>query len=126
MHWRALALACSPPGQPAVLRFEEHPVGVLVARSPELSGRIAQNVLGPVLHLEPGERDLLLGTLSEWIESGGSVARCAETLHCHRNTVRNRLQRVEALTERSLGDPVGSAELYVAVMATRLTLDLGS
>lgn len=119
-----LALSCSPPGHKAVLRFEQHPVGVLVARSPELSERIATKVLGPLLALEPNDRDLLLDTLTAWFESGGSVASCSERLYCHRNTVRNRLQRIETSTGRSLADPVGSAELYVATTAARLTLDL--
>ena len=44
-----------------------------------------------------------------WIDEGGSVAKASDRLCCHRNTVRNRLQRIEALTGRSLTDPSDSA-----------------
>lgn len=119
-----LALRSSPPGGKGVVLFEEHPVGALIARSPELGERIASLVLGSVLALDPGDRDTLLATLAAWIESGGSVARVGERLFCHRNTVRNRMQRIEALTGKSLTDPIGSAEVYVAATAARLVLDL--
>ena len=119
-----LAMRSSPPGSKGVVLFEEQPVGALVARSPELGERIAFLVLGGLLALEADDRDVLLATLGAWIESGGSVARVAERLFCHRNTVRNRIHHIETLTGRSLADPVGSAELYVAVTAARLVLDL--
>jgi PucR C-terminal helix-turn-helix domain/GGDEF-like domain len=116
-----LALCCVPRGDSGVVLFDEQPVGALIARSPELSERVAALVLGPVLALDRDEREILLGTLSAWIEEAGSVARAAARLYCHRNTVRNRLQRIETLTERSLTDPVGVSEIYVAVTAARQT-----
>jgi DNA-binding PucR family transcriptional regulator len=38
--------------------------------------------------------------------------------------LRNRLQRIEVLTDRAFTDPVGLAEIYVAATAARLTLTL--
>ncbi len=119
-----LAMGCVPPDGVGVVLFDEQPVGALIARSPELGERIAALVLGPVLALDADERELLLGTLAAWIEAGGSVSKASERLYCHRNTVRNRLQRIEALTDRSFTDPVGLAEIYVAATAARLTLSL--
>lgn len=119
-----LALRSSPAGGKEVVLFEERLIGALVARSPELGERIASLVLGEVLALDAGDRDVLLATLAAWIECGGSVARVGERLYCHRNTVRNRTQRIESLTGRSLSNPIGSAELYVAATAARLVLDL--
>jgi len=115
-----LALGCLPPGESGVALFDDHPIGALIARSPELAERVAALVLGPVLALDADEREVLFGTLTVWIDAGGSVSRAAEQLYCHRNTVRNRLQRIEALTDRSLADPAAMAEIYVAVTATRL------
>ena len=116
-----LALCCVPRGDAGVVLFDEQPVGALIARSPDLSERIATLVLGPVLALDRDERDVLLGSLMAWIDEGGSVAKASDRLFCHRNTVRNRLQRIEALTGRSLTDPVGLGEVYVAVIAARLS-----
>lgn len=116
-----LAMACVPPGEQQVARFDDHPVGVLVAQSPELSARVASTLLGPVLALETEEREMLLSTLRTWIAAAGSTSTAAERLFCHRNTVRNRLQRIESLTGRSLTDPVAITELCVAVTAVTLT-----
>jgi len=116
-----LALGCLPPGRPAVALFDEHPLGTLVARSPDLSARIGRTVLGPILDLDDDERAVLLDTLQAWIEVGGSATRAGERLYCHRNTVRNRLQRIESLTRRRLSDPTSLAEICLAVKAVTLT-----
>jgi hypothetical protein len=116
-----LAMSCVPPGDKGVALFDEHPVGALVVRSPELSERIARSLLGPLLALEDDERDTLLGTLRTYFQEAGSTAQTAERLFCHRNTVRNRLQRIESLTDRSLTDPAAVTELGIALTALTLT-----
>jgi hypothetical protein len=115
-----LALSCLPPGKPAVALFDDHPLGTIVARSPDLSERIGNLVLGPILDLDDDERTMLLETLHAWIEVGGSATKAGERLYCHRNTVRNRLQRVESLTRRRLSDPTSLAEICLAVKAVNL------
>ena len=72
-----LAMGCVPPGEVGVTLFDEQPVGALIARSPELSERIAALVLGPVLALDADDASVLLGTLAAWIEEGGSVSKAA-------------------------------------------------
>lgn len=116
----ALALGCVPPATTGVAGFDDHPLGVIVGGSPDLSRRVARTLLGPVLALDDDERTVLLDTFRMWMTHGGSTAVAAEHLYCHRNTVRNRLQRVESLTGRSLTDPVAVTELCLAV--TTLTL----
>jgi DNA-binding PucR family transcriptional regulator len=113
-----LALACLVPGTVGVALYDDHPIGTLVARAPELGDRIVHSVLGPVLAAD--DHKLLVETLDAWIAEGGSTTRVANRLFCHRNTVRNRLQRVEALTGRSLDDPTAVAEICLAM--TSLTL----
>lgn len=92
----------------------------LVAAAPELSARLVTEVFGPLLVLAPAERALLVGTLEAWLECGGSVGRAAVRLRCHRNTVFNRLRRLERLTSRSLSHPRELVETVLALDALRL------
>ncbi|MFF2697527.1 helix-turn-helix domain-containing protein [Streptomyces cyaneofuscatus] len=92
---------------------------VLVAGAPELSARLLAEVFGPLLALAPAERALLVGTLEAWLECGGSVGRAAVRLRCHRNTVFNRLRRLERLTSRSLSHPRELVETVLALEALR-------
>jgi DNA-binding PucR family transcriptional regulator len=70
-------------------------------------------VLGPLLEIPTEERDLLLLTLRTYF-SAGSITAAGEQLYCHRNTVRHRLMRIKQLTGRSVDDPLGAVELYLA------------
>ncbi|WOP07871.1 helix-turn-helix domain-containing protein [Streptomyces cyaneofuscatus] len=92
---------------------------VLVAGAPKLSARLLTEVFGPLLALAPAERALLVGTLEAWLECGGSVGRAAVRLRCHRNTVFNRLRRLERLTSRSLSHPRELVETVLALEALR-------
>jgi hypothetical protein len=118
-----LARSCLSPGTVGVALFDDHPIGTLLARSPDLSQRIVELVLGPVLALEADERVALLDSLRVWIGEGGSTTKASERLYCHRNTIRNRLQRIESLTNRSLSDPTQLAEIRLAVNALALNGD---
>lgn len=114
-----------PSGGRGVTTLDAQPLGALVAAAPELAQYLARTVLGPLLDLEPNERVLLLDTLKAWVDGGGSPSEAARLLFCHRNTVRNRLHRIEELTGRSVVDPRSLVELCAAAEAARL-LDLGS
>jgi DNA-binding PucR family transcriptional regulator len=72
------------------------------------------NVLGPLLKTAAEERELLLQTLETYF-TAGSIAEAAKRLFCHRNTVRHRLSRIEDLTGRSVDNPSGAVELYIAI-----------
>jgi DNA-binding PucR family transcriptional regulator len=63
---------------------------------------------------------MLLDTLAAWLTSGGSAHRAAATLFCHRNTVLNRLRRLERLTRRSLTVPKDLVELTLALEAFQM------
>ncbi len=115
-----IARACLPAGTKGVVAYEDHPVRALLASDADAGWRTARVVLEPVLALDAEARTLLLETLRVFFAAGGSAAEAAKTLFCHRNTVRNRLQRVEELTGRSLEDPRGLAELFLASEAVSL------
>ncbi|MQY07719.1 PucR family transcriptional regulator [Actinomadura macrotermitis] len=116
-----LARAALPAGSRGAATLDERPVAALVAASPDLAGRLITAVLRPVL--DHPDHEALLEALEVWLETGGSTAEVAARLFCHRNTVRNRLDRVERLTGRSLSRPADIATLYAALWAHRLKRD---
>lgn len=109
-----------PPGSGGVVRFGERPVAHLLVTVPDAARRAATQILGPVLMLPLTERADLIAVLDAWYRCGGSAAAVAETLHCHRNTVRYRLRKIRDLTGRDTTDPRQSAELYLALGAITL------
>ncbi|MFD9354480.1 PucR family transcriptional regulator [Streptomyces sp. NPDC060031] len=109
----ALRSAPAPDGPPTALLDERLPAA-LVAAEAELAGRLRQVVLGPVLALPAAERLVLLTTLGTWLACHGSTTHAAQRLYCHRNTVSNRLRRLEHLTGRTLSDPAHVVELALA------------
>ncbi|MCX5379772.1 CdaR family transcriptional regulator [Streptomyces sp. NBC_00091] len=114
-----LALATADPAGPPVAGFDDGPLAGLVVHSPDVAARMARSVLGPLLDLPAEQRTMLIGTLTAWYAAAGSTEEAAQALHCHANTVRQRLRRIRQLTGRTVTDPVGTAELYAALQAVR-------
>jgi hypothetical protein len=114
MHLARIAMASIMPGESRLCVFDDAPVPALVTSSPTTSYRVMKNVLGPLMEIAEDERTALLKTLEAYF-AVGSVAGAGERLYCHRNTVRHRLHRIEQLTGRSVDDPLGAVELYVAL-----------
>lgn len=110
---------CGPEGS-GVVRLDQRLPTALVISQPELSAQLVAGVFGPLLDLDPTDRALLLETLDAWLECGGSAGRTATRLYCHRNTVFNRLRRLEQLTSRSLSRPRDMIEMTLALDAFRL------
>ncbi|MDQ0792979.1 CdaR family transcriptional regulator [Streptomyces sp. B1I3] len=119
-----VALLTCPPGTAGIVRLEERLPAALVASQPELSARLLADVFGPLLALDPADRALLVRTLDAWLECGGSAGRAAGRLYCHRNTVLNRLRRLEQLTARSLSQPRELVEMMLALYAFELSAPL--
>ncbi|MFI8006124.1 PucR family transcriptional regulator [Streptomyces sp. NPDC086010] len=117
-----VALTTCPPGTTGIVRLEERLPAALVVSQPELSDRLLAGVFGPLLALDPADRAVLVGTLEAWLECGGSAGRAAGRLYCHRNTVLNRLRRLERLTSRSLSRPRELTEVTLALDAFTLTV----
>ena len=99
-----------------VAELDEVLPGALLASSPELAGRLVAQALGPVLALPRAEGDVLLDTVTTWLECAGSAGQTAERMYCHRNTVQNRLRRFEKLTGRSLSDASDLMQLRLALV----------
>ncbi|MEU8132083.1 PucR family transcriptional regulator [Streptodolium elevatio] len=109
---------CAADGE--IARLDERLPAAMVACQSDLSGVLATRTFGAVFALDPVDRDLLLGTLAAWFDAGGSAARAGARLFCHRNTVLNRLRRLEQLTGRDLGLPRDLVELGLALDAYRI------
>ncbi len=119
LHLARIALASSPAGDPVVNVFDDAPLPVLVASAPTTSYQVVKTILGPLLDINPDERDMLLDTLAAFFAFRGSAIEAGKHLYCHPNTVRHRLRRIERQTGRPLNDPRSSAELFVALEALR-------
>ncbi len=99
------------PGKAGLGTLEERFPEALLVQSPDLAQRLLESQLGPLLELPPKERDMLLDTLSAWLDENCSTANAALRLHCHRNTVLNRLHRITSL----IGHPINGRDAYVAL-----------
>lgn len=115
-----LALATLAPDHVGLVEVGERLPEALLVGTPGLADLLVREALGPVLDLPVQEREALLRTLEEMVRSGGSLSRAAVALYCHRNTVLNRMQRVERLTGRTLGNPRDHLVLSLALLAARL------
>lgn len=114
------AVRSLPLGEVGLSRYGDHPLDALLVADGERAAELATAVLSGLRDRDPRDEEVLLGTIEAWFEHGGSGTRAAAALHCHRNTVLNRLARVAELTGRDINDPRGAAELYAAVRARRL------
>ncbi|MFI9611853.1 helix-turn-helix domain-containing protein [Streptomyces sp. NPDC052023] len=108
------------PEEGGTIRLAAHLPAALVISGPELGTALAEQVLGPLSRLEPADRDVLLDTLTAWLDCDGSAQRAGRRLYCHRNTVLNRIRRFEQLTGRSLSRPRDLVEISLALTARRL------
>ena len=119
LHLALNALGARATGDGRVQLFDPSPVAALVAAAPHEAERMATAVFGPVLALPTEDREMLLGTLQAYLDSSGSAAAAAKVLHCHPNTVRYRLRRLQSLTGRSLTDVDDLAHIATAAYALR-------
>ena len=69
-----LAMRTSVGDGPEIARLDRTLPPVLVLCQPELSRHLTTGVLGPVLALDPADREVLLGTLEAWLRCEGSAA----------------------------------------------------
>ncbi len=117
------------PRVPQVLRAERAAplLEALLGAEVDSSGRAAPSdaVLGPLALSASGappadrigadELSSLRATLRALLEHHGQRTPTAARLGVHRNTLRDRVHRIEELTGRSLDDPDARAELWLAL-----------
>ncbi|MFP5072003.1 PucR family transcriptional regulator [Pseudonocardia nantongensis] len=114
-----VAVAPSTGAAPHAHRRSELGVRELVWRlrdDPRLLGFVADQ-LGPVLGLDPAERDRALTGLRAWACSGGVVADFARRIGVGRPAAYARLARLSELVGADLTDPEVRTSLHVALLA---------
>jgi hypothetical protein len=121
LHGARIALTTLSHRGGKVVQYDTSPLAMLVSAAPAEAERISAEVLGELLALGVHERTTLIRTLRSWSTNEGSPSRAAGELHCHPNTIRYRLRRIESVTGRSLRDPQQLAELITALSALSVT-----
>jgi DNA-binding PucR family transcriptional regulator len=81
---------------------------------------IAMSLVEPLRRYDAEHRTYLLTTLKALFDNGLSANQTAATLFVHRNTLRKRLRRIEAVLGVDLTDMDDIAELYLALRADEL------
>lgn len=105
---------------PGLAAFDDRLPEALLLSSPAMAARLVARWVEPVLGVPRPEARALLETLVAWVAEGGSATRTAAAVHCHRNTVVNRLRRVSDLTGVRLGEEAPPLDLDLALRAHRM------
>ena len=110
-------------GSAGVALVDEHLPAALLVRSPDLAARLGA-VLDDLERRRDG--DELMATLGAWFAADGSVDEVAARLYVHRNTVFNRLRRVQETTGLRLDRPADVVRIALALAARRVLRALGA
>jgi hypothetical protein len=113
---RAVAATVDGIGVAGPERLSSHAL-LLAAVPPRLRATYRERVLGPLLEHDRLHRTELVRTLAAYLECSGSWSRCASLMHVHVNTLRYRIERIEALTGRDLRHLADQADLLLALNA---------
>lgn len=117
MQARSLVRVSARLGRPVTASEGETVSLLLSLGNAEVIRGFSDAVLAPLDMVEPHERVELLRTLEQWLRANGAWESAAAQLSLHRNTVRNRIQRVAKLTGRRLDDGDERMELWLALKA---------
>ncbi len=88
--------------------------------------RFHQDALGPLLAHDQRKQSDLIRTLSGFFAANGNLAKAAQDLDVHRNTLVYRLERISDLTELDLDDSDNRLILHLALKTQRVLATLPS
>ncbi|THF86167.1 PucR family transcriptional regulator [Deinococcus sp. KSM4-11] len=118
-HSRAEALTLATHARPGQLRsYAEVLVPRALSGDRDAQGDLTRSLLGP-LRSSRGA-DGLIATIRTLSETGFSQVETAARLGIHANTLRYRMERIETLTARSLGQPDTRALWWLALQLDAL------
>jgi DNA-binding PucR family transcriptional regulator len=76
-----------------------------------------ESLLAPLDDYDRRHRTDLVATLRTFLETGGRWQETASLLHVHVNTLRHRIERIEALSARRLDSTPDRVDLWLALQA---------
>jgi hypothetical protein len=94
--------------------FDRHLLEVAAVSAPDFMERLAKVALAGLDSIPNKERITLLETFGAWLDSSGSAQKASELLFVHRNTVHQRLRKLEMYTGQDLTDPRSAALITLA------------
>ena len=80
-----------------------------------------QQTLGPMIEPRRKHPHSLLETLDALLHENGNALQAARRLNIHRNTINQRIQRIEQHSGQSLDDPLFRMNASVALLVWRMT-----
>jgi purine catabolism regulator len=99
--------------------FDELGLERLLASAPaDDLAEFVEHAIGPLLHHDRTNDTDLVRTLGVWLETR-NMAEAARRTHVHYNTLKNRLDRIEAILGPIMTDAVRSLECEVAIYVAR-------
>jgi hypothetical protein len=90
---------------------------LLALQDQDVLDAFRESLLAPLEEHDAQQGSELVTTLRTFLEAGGRWQETAQALHVHVNTLRNRLDRVEALTSRRLDSTPDRVDLWLALQA---------
>lgn len=89
--------------------------GLLLAQQEQAMTELARECLKPLVDADLRTQANLVGTLRVLVEEDFSIARAAETLFVHRNTVKYRVSQIERLTGLDLSATADRLHVWLAL-----------
>lgn len=111
---RLVAEMATRDGRSGLVDAGDYAVQLMVARSPEQVGQLRERYFDPLT--EAGRQDLI-ETLVVLAGRGFDRSVAAEELGVHRNTMAQRIERIEQLSDLDLRDPATRGAIWLAAMA---------
>ncbi|MFP1812250.1 PucR family transcriptional regulator [Lonsdalea quercina] len=90
-------------------------------KEPELVAQFMKETLGMLFEPHRKHPHQLVETLDAVLQENGNLIKAAERLHIHRNTLHQRLQRIEQQSGHALSDPQFRLNASVALLIWRMS-----
>lgn len=119
------ALDVTESMQPDKGQCDYSELGVLklltAVKEPELVTQFMKETLGMLFEPHRKHPHQLVETLDAVLQENGNLIKAAERLHIHRNTLHQRLQRIEQQSGNALSDPQFRLNASVALLVWRMS-----